>query len=181
LLGVLLINAVGYRFILTYMENKAHQQMVTRLDNNQYNESELIELAAPLNLPYFTNWQNFERCDGQITINGTAYNYVARKYVNNVMIYKCIPNSAQQNVITAKKQIDQLTFGNLATDKPQKDNSPLGNYFKHLSDYDDYSNAYGYHIRFTITKRQYPVFEQAIANISFLPPHQPPKQRIIIA
>jgi hypothetical protein len=174
LLGVLLINAIGYRFILAYMENKAHQQMVTRLDNNQYNESELIELSAPLNLPYFTNWQSFERCDGQITINGIAYNYVARKYQNNVMIYKCIPNRAKQNVITAKKQIDQLAFGGLATEKPQKDNYPLGQYFKDLGDYDDVCNRYQHPLFSTIAKKRYPSFAQAICSGNASPQLQPP-------
>jgi hypothetical protein len=137
LLVILLVNAAGYRFIMSYMEGKANRQMITRLDNNEYNESELIEISAPLDLPYFTNWQHFERCDGQVTINGTVYNYVARKYVNNVMTYKCIPNKAQQNIITAKKQIDHNAFSDIANGKSKKSDSPLSSYFKNMPDYDD--------------------------------------------
>ncbi len=137
LLVVLLVNAAGYRFIMSYMEERANRQMITRLDNNEYNESELIEISAPLDLPYFTNWQHFERCDGQVAINGTVYNYVARKYVNNVMIYKCIPNRVQQNIITAKKQIDHNAFSDVETGKSKKPGAPLSNYFKNMSDYDD--------------------------------------------
>jgi hypothetical protein len=137
LLVILLVNAAGYRFIMSYLEDKANRQMITRLDNNEYNESELIEISAPLDLPYFTNWQHFERCDGQVTINGTVYNYVARKYVNNVMTYKCIPNKAQQNIITAKKQIDHNAFSDAETGKSKKPGSPLSSYFKNMPDYDD--------------------------------------------
>ena len=165
---------MGYRFIFTYLEGKAHEQMVARIDNKQYDESELIELSAPLPLPYFTNWQSFERCDGQITINGVAYNYVAKKYYNNVMIYKCIPNRAKQNLIAAKKQVNQLAFGGADTEKPSKDNHPLGQFFKNLGDYDDVCNRYQRLVFYTITKTPYPIFEQQPCSGTTFPQLQPP-------
>jgi hypothetical protein len=137
LLSILLVNAIGYRFILSYMEDRANSRMINRLDNKEYSESELIEISAPLNLPYFTNWQHFERCDGQISINGTVYNYVARKYVNNVMTYKCIPNQAQQHIIATKKQADHMAFGDTESGKSKKTDTSLSSYFKNITDYDD--------------------------------------------
>jgi hypothetical protein len=174
LLVILLVNAAGYRFIMSYMENKANRQMITRLDNNEYNESELIEIAAPLDLPYFTNWQHFERCDGQVTINGTVYNYVARKYVNNVMTYKCIPNKAQQNIITAKKQIEHIAFSDGETGKSKKPDSPLSSYFKNMPDYDDNCGRLTQPgITVTISNR-YPSFTAALYFTQKETQHRPP-------
>jgi hypothetical protein len=142
LIVILLVNAVGYRFIISYMEDRANHNMIARLDNNEYDEKELIELSAPLDLPYFTNWQHFERCDGQVTINGKVYNYVARKYENNVMRYKCIPNKAHQQVIEGKKKADNMAFSDFETGKSKKTDSPLSSYFKNMSDYDNYHNSF---------------------------------------
>jgi hypothetical protein len=174
LLVILLVNAAGYRFIMSYMEDKANRQMITRLDNNEYNESELVEISAPLELPYFTNWQHFERCDGQVTINGTVYNYVARKYVNNVMTYKCIPNKAQQNIITAKKQIDHFAFSDVETGKSKKPGSPLSSYFKNMPDYDDNCGRFMLPgIAVTISNR-YPSFTAALYFTQKETKHRPP-------
>jgi hypothetical protein len=174
LLVILLVNAAGYRFIMSYMENKANRQMITRLDNNEYNESELIEISAPLHLPYFTNWQHFERCDGQVTINGTIYNYVARKYVNNVMTYKCIPNKAQQNIITAKKQIDHNAFSNAETGKSKKPGSPLSNYFKNMPDYDDNCGGFTHPLMAVTITNNYPTYSTTLYFTQKQTRHRPP-------
>jgi hypothetical protein len=174
LLSVLLINAIGYRFILSYMENKANNQMIARLDNNEYNEAELIEISAPLNLPYFTNWQHFERCDGQVTINGTVYNYVARKYVNNVMIYKCIPNKAQQNIISAKKQIDHITFNDVENNKSKKTNSPLSSFLKHITDYDDNCGGFIHQLLVIDIRNNYPAYNTPLHFTLKETQHRPP-------
>jgi hypothetical protein len=162
LITILLVNVIGYRFILGYMEDKANSRMITRLDNNEYSEAELIELSAPLDLPYFTNWQHFERCDGQITINGTVYNYVARKYVNNVMTYKCIPNKAQQNVVNAKKQADKVAFSDFERGNSKKTDSPLSSYFKNMPDYDNYHNNFTTSIFAYSNNTSYPYYTASL-------------------
>jgi hypothetical protein len=174
-LGILLVNAVGYRFILGIRQKQAHTQMVARLDNNQYSEAELIEIAAPLNLPYFTNWQHFERCDGQITINGTVYNYVARKYVNNVMIYKCIPNRAVQQVISTQKQMDELAFGAHATNPPGKHKSPLSSQGNSPLEYDDVIAMAQLAPLAALTKTNYPLHTEPLYGSYATSPYQPPE------
>jgi hypothetical protein len=116
------------------MQRQAYEQMVSRIDRAEYNEDDLIEISAPLNLPYYTDWQDFERRDGQVTINGVVYNYVARKYTNNVMVYKCIRNEKQQHINDVKKHIDDITFSIPLQSKQKKQAASL---FSSLGEYDN--------------------------------------------
>jgi hypothetical protein len=178
LLLILLFNAVGYRLLLHYWEGRANEQLIARLDEKAYNEADLIELSAPLNLPWFTNWQHFERCDGQITINGTVYNYVARKYVNNVMIYKCIPNRAVQHILTTQKQVDQLAWGDPATNPPGHNKSPLSSYFKSLAEYDNVMAGYMLSPLTEKESTRHPWLTESLYNVNPPTLYQPPEQGI---
>ena len=48
---ILLFNWFGYRFVTNYMQHKADSQMETKLDNNRYDESQLIEIKLPIKAP----------------------------------------------------------------------------------------------------------------------------------
>lgn len=159
-----MVNSIGYRFIMSYFEGRANDNMIARLDNHEYNERDLIEIKVQLNLPYFINWENFERCDGQVNVNGTTYNYVARKYANNEMIYRCIPNREHDHLNTAKKAIDNLVFSDTNDAKEKKPASPLSSYFKTLSEYDDAIQRYNNNLFYTIARHYYPVQASALCN-----------------
>jgi hypothetical protein len=134
ILSIFLFNVIGYRYISTYFSTLADESLITRLDDNQYNIEELIEIRVPLNLPYFMNWNQFERCDGQVVVNGQTFNYVARRLVNNEMIYRCIPNTAKDKVNATARAIDnQLHDGA----KQKKSNLPHLKLTKPGADYDD--------------------------------------------
>ena len=79
LLLILSFNWVGYRLLSNYLERYADSQMEASLDNNNYNEKDLVEIRIPLQLPYQTNWTDFQRYDGEVEINGIHYKYVKRK------------------------------------------------------------------------------------------------------
>ena len=42
------------------MEKKSNIALQTKLDNQQFNTKDLVELRLPLNLPYITDWKEFE-------------------------------------------------------------------------------------------------------------------------
>jgi hypothetical protein len=133
IVAILLVKAGGYQLLVQHWQQQAYRQMVTRIDRAEYDEKDLIEISAPLELPYYTDWQDFERCDGQVQLNGVSYNYVARKYASNVMIYKCIPNHQQQAVKEGKKNADQIAFAD-ASGKQQK--KPARIAYTGLGEYD---------------------------------------------
>lgn len=91
--------------------------MVARLDQSDYLDEELIEVKLPVNLPYQTNWSEFERYDGEVVIAGVHYNYVKRKLQNDTLILMCIPNTDKMKLFNARE-----TFFSLVNDLQQNEN-----------------------------------------------------------
>jgi hypothetical protein len=123
LLGVHLFNLGGYRLVFSNLESKMGTQMVAKLDRSDYDDKDLIEVKVPVNLPYQTNWQDFERYDGEIQIAGVHYNYVKRKLQNDTLILMCIPNTDKMKLFNARE-----TFFSLVNDMQQTEtgkNLPL--------------------------------------------------------
>ena len=95
LLGILLFNLFGYRLFMIFMENTENSKLETRLDENNYDESELISVKVPaIHLSSYTNSRLFERVDGQVEVNGISYKYVKRRLLNDTLEMLCIPNHA---------------------------------------------------------------------------------------
>jgi hypothetical protein len=121
LLGILLFNWLGYRLVLNWMEQRADARMEAQLDRHDYDESQLIEIRIPLNMPYLTTQADFERCDGQVEVNGQHYNYVKRKIDNGQLVLKCIPNQERQRLQSARDTFFKLV--NDLQDHPAKKSS----------------------------------------------------------
>lgn len=99
---------MGYRILSHYLEQEATATLEVNLDNNNYDETELLEIRVPLKLPYQTNWKEFERIDGEVELNGIHYQYVKRKVSNGEMILLCLPNKAKMNLQTARDEFFML-------------------------------------------------------------------------
>lgn len=134
----MLFNLGGYRWVMSLIEQKADARLEARLDNNEYEESNLLEIKVPLDLPYQTDWKDFERCDGAIEFNNVHYKYVKRKIVGGYMILKCIPNETRQELTNARDHFFQLVNDLEQTKPAKKSNSSVPAGLKiALSDYDE--------------------------------------------
>lgn len=107
-LFVLLFNSGGYRLLTDYLEHHQNTQLELQLDEKQYDETALIELRVPVNLPYQTDWKEFERVNGEVEYNGIHYKFVERKLQNGEMIYKCIANKGKQLLVNARENFFKL-------------------------------------------------------------------------
>jgi hypothetical protein len=143
LICLLLFNWYGYRFVTNYLQKKADTQLEARLDVNDYDESQLIEIRVELNIPYQYSWSNFERHSGEIELNGKIYAYVKRKVEDGYLVLKCIPNTVKQDIKNADNILFTVNNG-LDQEHNGKNNSPLNSILKSfLSDYDsDFSSYY---------------------------------------
>jgi hypothetical protein len=91
---------------MNYIESRANQQMEEQLDNNNYDETQLISIKVPITyLPYYNNSKTFERIDGQIEIHGTPYKYVKRRIYNDSLELLCIPNTTAMQIRTTRNEI----------------------------------------------------------------------------
>ena len=137
-MGLLLFNWLGYKLVIHYVQNKADRQLEARIDLNEYDESQLIEMRVPLNMPYQNNSSEFERHYGEIRIDGKYYTYVKRKIEDGILILKCLPNT-QKEIL---KNTDNILFqANNGIDQEQNGKAPVSPFVKvikcFLSDYDN--------------------------------------------
>ena len=141
LIIVLFFNWYGYRIVAGMMEKKADIALDNRLDNNQYDESQLIELRVALDVPYQNNQSEFERHYGEMQIDGKYYTYVKRKIENGFLILKCIPNDGKQRIKAAGNDFFKMANG--LDQNHQQDKKGNTSFAKNFwSEYDDQLNSF---------------------------------------
>ena len=175
LLAILIFNWIGYRFVVDYMQHKADIQLEARLDKNQYDESQLVELKVAIHLPYQTSWAAYERYDGEITLNGTLYKYVERKVSNDTLYLKCLPNTKKMHLETAKDDYFKNTNDLAQNNNSQKSGNSKTMVFKKLiGDFDEPKVLYPG----SVIMEQAQVFglyvEQDLLSSPHVSPEQPP-------
>jgi hypothetical protein len=116
--------------LFDYVQLKNDKKLEARLDNDSYNESQLIELKIPVNVAYQTSWSSYQRCDGEIIMDGVMYKYVKRKLSNDTLYLMCIPNSAKMRLEVAKNNFFKIS-NDLANDTHSK-KSDSKSVFKNL-------------------------------------------------
>ena len=69
----MIFNGFGYRIVANYFDQKATENFVAIIEDEQYNESDLVTIKTPVNLPYYANNAKFERVDGEMVIDGIKH------------------------------------------------------------------------------------------------------------
>ena len=108
LVSVMLFNWFGYRILSDIIEHQADLALEQRLDNSDYDESQLITIKVPIDLPYQTNWKEFERVDGEIEVDGIHYKYVKRTIYNDSLILLCLPHETKMKLQSARDEFFKL-------------------------------------------------------------------------
>ncbi len=93
---------VGYRFVFNYAQQQSDQTFIVNLDNDNYNEADLLTIKVPISLPYQNDRQNFERVDGEINFKGKIYKYVKRKIEAGQLVLLCLPDQNKMRIQSAK-------------------------------------------------------------------------------
>ncbi len=109
LLLVLLFNMVGYRAWFYYAEKQADATMEATLDNNQYNENDLVTLSIPLNNPYLLEESGFQRVNGEVNVGGKNYKFVKRRVTDGKLVLRCIPDTRKMVLKNAKAALGNTT------------------------------------------------------------------------
>jgi hypothetical protein len=102
LLTILTFNWIGYRFVSDYFENKADAALERSIDNSLFNEADLFELRVPLNTPYISGSNEFERYSGELEVDGIHYRYVKRKIDKGELVLLCLPNENKTRVYNSR-------------------------------------------------------------------------------
>ena len=151
--------------------NHSDAQLVKQLDNNRYNDKDLIAVKVPLNMPYISDTKGFERVNGQIEIAGIHYNYVKRKVSEDTLYLLCLSNVSKTNLYNAKAD-----FAKESNDFPLNKKVPetikKGNFG---NEYNCICNQYLLSKSVDKTKIFYPCTTLQLPQIFIPIPEQPPK------
>lgn len=113
LLLLFLFNVVGYYGVYLGLRMQANHELKQRLDAEAYEESETLTLKVPFTLPYQTDWQAFERMDGDFEKNGKFYNLVKRKVERDTLIIVYIQDNKEASLFESLTE-----FVHATTDTP---------------------------------------------------------------
>ncbi len=174
LLIIVSFNFIGYRFLFNALQYKADKQLVEQLDANNYNDKDLITIRVALLMPYLTNWNDFKRTDGEITLNGKIYHYVKEKVYNNELVLMCLPDEQKMNLQTAKNNFFK-TQNDLQnnTSKNSGENSHVVKFT--VSDYIKTDNAINIFAAISKTNSYTYGYFLHLQKGKILIPEQPPK------
>jgi hypothetical protein len=159
--------------VFDYIEQTHNTRLDAQLNEDNYNEADLISIKTSFSLPYYNNATSFERVNGEIEINGVQYKYVKRRFFSDSIEVLCIPNTAATQIQTAKENFYRQT-NDLQTNEQGKKapaNTPafknlLSEYCDQLTDW-DFSVSQSSHL----FNRHYLLF---IPTHTVAPPGQPP-------
>lgn len=176
LIIILSFNWYGYRIVTNILTKDADQQLEAQLDNNEYDESQLVEVRIPLNMPYQRSETGFERHYGEIETAGKFYTYVKRKIENGVLVLLCIPNSSKERIKAAGndyfKTVNGLEQGQ--QDKKQDNNSNFAKNF--WSEYDGREANFTVDIFTDLINKTFLDNVPILHDLCLSSPGQPPEQ-----
>jgi hypothetical protein len=109
ILASMVFNWIGYRLLSKTLERQADALLQAKLDENTYDESELISIKVPLaSLPYTSNSMNYHGVNGEIEINGMQYKYCKTRIYNDSLEMLCFPNRGVMKIQTARNEFFKL-------------------------------------------------------------------------
>ncbi len=111
LITVYLVNLAGGAMLFEYLIQKNDRLLADRIDDGDYEISQLVEVKVPLRLHYYSSSLNYERYYGETEVDGRYYSYVMRKVMNDTVYLLCLPNTLKAELKKAK-----INAGLLAAD-----------------------------------------------------------------
>lgn len=112
--------------LVSYMQNRSNKELEARLDQNNYDESQLISIKIPaVHLSYYNSSQEFERVDGSVEINGLQYKYVKQRIFNDSIELLCLPDQAKMRLTAFTDDFFRLVNGFQATRTGRPATHPL--------------------------------------------------------
>jgi hypothetical protein len=172
LLAIHLFHTSGYTLLIEYFIHKSETKLIRQLDDNKYDDADLVIIKTPFNLPYLGSTTVAERVDGEIEISGTHYNYVKRRVYNDTLYLYCIPNADK----TKLSQAQHAFSGTVADNEPdtKKDNSLLKK-TKWGTEYGHILSCYTYNNLMNLSATKAGFLMQAAPFPLLASPYRPPK------
>jgi len=118
--------------VSAYLQAASDSSLEAKLEKQEYDESQLIELRVPINLPYHNDWTGFESYSGEVEIDGVHYKYVKRKVERGELVLMCLPNTEKLQIQNARDNFFKLVNDLQQNQSGKKSDNNSANVFKGL-------------------------------------------------
>ncbi len=95
---ILLFGQLDY-FIHLYLISKSDNAIDTKIEENDFQDNNLLEIKVALHLPYYTDQSEFHPSKGEISYKGKIYNYVKTKIKSDTLILLCLSNNVKTELL----------------------------------------------------------------------------------
>ena len=154
------------------MQKTNETKLAIQLDNEQYDDADLISIKTPLNLPYYNNSNEYERAYGSIELEGVEYEYVKRRIYNDSLELLCLPDKAHQKLQSAK-----VDFFKMSNDIPNSSQNKKNTSFKNvLPEFCEELAAYSLRPVYKMSNEYFIFTAQMLPSTFFFVEEQPPEQ-----
>ncbi len=130
LLSVFLFNVGGYYLLFIGLHHRSDTLLSKKIEAEQFQKDELIELKVPITLPYPLQENNFQKADGRFEHEGTFYKLVKQKFDNDTLYIVCIRDVATKQLTSTLKDYVAKT-----NDLPVNSKNTLNLFGKFLKDF----------------------------------------------
>jgi hypothetical protein len=140
LLTIFTFNILGYQLVYNYFSQQSDTALELALDQDKYNDDQLISIKQPTNLPYYTNSKAFNRIDGEVEIDGTTYKYVKVRIYNDSLEMLCIPHVEKMKIQQSKQAYAKVANDFQQDSNKKKSDNNSKSFQKQLSEYEELQN-----------------------------------------
>ena len=174
----MLFNGFGYRMVANYFDQKAAENFVALIEQEDYNDADLVTIKTPVNLPYYANNAKFERVDGEMVIDGIVYQYVQRRVYNDSIEIKVLANQDRLHIKNAREDFYKLAQ-DLQKDSQDKKSTPTGKSSSKLLtfDYISFENRYDLNLQIVLNNTIGSIYSDRLLS-NCLPIQLPPPKNI---
>jgi hypothetical protein len=178
-LALLLFNFIGYRLWLYYAQGRSARMLTAAVDKGDYDSTNLITISIPLNVPYLSDWTDFQRVDGEVEVGGKIYRFVKRKVFDGRLILLCLPDENKTQLQAAGKDFFKSVNDLSSTPAGKKQNTVPSTCKVFPADYDDQHPVWRPGPTGSLTIYALPVDQIQWPSPSYPIPGQPPETRAI--
>ena len=99
----------GYYAVFWFLRLHTDQQLDSRLDSNEYDPDETIEIRIPVSLPYPIHTSEFERVDGRFEHQGQFFKLVKHRFQHDTLYIVCIRDHQTRELVNTMNDYVELT------------------------------------------------------------------------
>ena len=175
-MGILLFNWIGYQVLYDYLLQQSDRQLESRLDQNQYDEEELVAITLPLHMPYYSDQSDYQRIDGEININGVQYKYVKRRVHADSVTLLCIPDQQRMKLKEERNNYFKSVVGLQRSGKSKDQRISFKSF---LSEYTEKQQYWKPAVFLHATQGYLPASEKAYSFIFISSQEHPPQNTLV--